>query len=124
MVVAVPVGAAHTCEVVGRTADDLVCAWTPEPFAAVGQAYLDFRPTSDETEASLARSCQHHDEMIAALEERDEAAFVRLVFDHWSLSRWNMEAFISPKGIHSEAMSHLAGDKPKKPAKQRRSAAA
>lgn len=86
--------------------------------------YTFFRPTSAETEASLERSCQHHDEMIAALAERDEAAFVRLVFDHWSLSRWNMEAFISPKGIHSDAMAHLTGEKPKRTAKSKRSAAA
>ncbi|GGE22411.1 GntR family transcriptional regulator [Aureimonas endophytica] len=84
--------------------------------------YTFFRPTSDEMETSLARSCQHHDEMIAALEERDESGFVRLVFDHWSLSRWNMEAFISPKGIHSDAMANLTGEKPKKSPKPKRAA--
>lgn len=86
--------------------------------------YTFFRPTSSETEDSLFRSCQHHDEMIAALEDRHETAFVRLVFEHWSLSRWNMEAFISPKGIHSDAMAHLTGDQHRKAAKPKRVAKA
>ena len=28
-------------------ADVFVCAWVPPDFAAVGQAYLDFTPTTD-----------------------------------------------------------------------------
>jgi putative phosphoribosyl transferase len=48
IVIGVPVGAQATCENLRAQADDVVCAWTPEPFAAVGQAYLDFGPTSDE----------------------------------------------------------------------------
>jgi putative phosphoribosyl transferase len=48
VVVAVPVAAAQTCEQLRSEADEVVCAWTPEPFSAVGQGYLDFRPTDDE----------------------------------------------------------------------------
>jgi predicted phosphoribosyltransferase len=48
IVVAVPVGAPSTCEDLRRLADDVVCAETPEPFAAVGQWYDDFSQTSDE----------------------------------------------------------------------------
>src|SRR5919202_1478491 len=31
-----------------RDVDDLVCPWMPRPFHAVGQAYADFSPTSDD----------------------------------------------------------------------------
>jgi putative phosphoribosyl transferase len=48
VVVAVPVGPATTCAVLREVADEVVCARTPRPFLAVGQAYRDFTPTSDE----------------------------------------------------------------------------
>lgn len=48
VVVAVPVGAGETCQHLVREADDVICGWTPEPFYAVGQAYRDFRQTSDD----------------------------------------------------------------------------
>ena len=47
IVVAVPVAAAETCEALRREVDDVVCAWTPEPFDAVGLWYDDFSQTSD-----------------------------------------------------------------------------
>ena len=55
LVVAVPVGAADTCDALRREADDVVCAWTPEPFHAVGQAYGDFRPTEDDEVRAVLR---------------------------------------------------------------------
>jgi putative phosphoribosyl transferase len=48
VVVAVPVGARETCEELSAIADEVVCARTPAPFAAVGQWYLNFEQTSDE----------------------------------------------------------------------------
>jgi putative phosphoribosyl transferase len=48
VVVAVPVGAPETCRTLAREVDALVCPSTPRPFRAVGQAYSDFSPTSDE----------------------------------------------------------------------------
>ena len=48
IVVAVPVGAADTCRALAATADDVVCARTPEPFSAVGLWYRDFSQTTDE----------------------------------------------------------------------------
>ena len=48
VVVAVPVGAPETCRMLAREVDALVCPSTPRPFRAVGQAYSDFSPTSDE----------------------------------------------------------------------------
>jgi putative phosphoribosyl transferase len=47
LVVAVPVGSASSCALVGREADEVVCAWAPEPFYGVGQGYYDFSQTSD-----------------------------------------------------------------------------
>lgn len=48
IVVAVPVGAAETCERLRKIADEVVCVQTPEPFQAVGLWYDDFSQTSDE----------------------------------------------------------------------------
>jgi predicted phosphoribosyltransferase len=53
VIVAVPVGAPDTCEALRDVADEVVCARTPEPFAAVGLWYLDFSQTTDEEVRSL-----------------------------------------------------------------------
>jgi len=55
VVVAVPVGAASTCEEFSGVADEIVCARTPEPFSAVGLWYVDFSQTSDEEVRTLLR---------------------------------------------------------------------
>jgi putative phosphoribosyl transferase len=47
LVVAVPVGGTSSCRSLSREVDDLVCAWSPNHFYAVGQAYRDFSPVSD-----------------------------------------------------------------------------
>jgi predicted phosphoribosyltransferase len=57
VVVAVPVGARETCEAVREVADEVVCAFTPEPFSAVGLWYGDFSQTTDaEVQQLLARA--------------------------------------------------------------------
>jgi predicted phosphoribosyltransferase len=57
IVVAVPTGAAETCEHLRSVADEVVCATTPRPFRAVGLWYEDFAQTSDaEVHDLLARS--------------------------------------------------------------------
>jgi putative phosphoribosyl transferase len=48
VVVAVPVAAEHTCDQVRNEVDEVVCAFTPEPFYAVGLWYENFEQTSDE----------------------------------------------------------------------------
>jgi predicted phosphoribosyltransferase len=48
IVVAVPVGAAETCELLRREADEVVCAAMPAPFRAVGLWYRDFPQATDE----------------------------------------------------------------------------
>jgi putative phosphoribosyl transferase len=48
VIVAVPIGAYDTCEMLRDEADAVVCAQTPEPFYAVGVWYDDFKQTTDE----------------------------------------------------------------------------
>lgn len=48
VVVAVPVGAAEVCQALRRVADEVVCAFTPEPLQAVGLWYRNFSPTTDD----------------------------------------------------------------------------
>lgn len=73
IVVAVPTGASDTCAALRREVDETVCLMTPEPFYAIGLAYVDFSQTSDEEVIDLlekARSFQparsaSHDESAA-----------------------------------------------------------
>lgn len=48
IIVAVPVGAWQTCQALREVADEVVCAFTPEPFRAVGLWYVDFSQTTDD----------------------------------------------------------------------------
>jgi putative phosphoribosyl transferase len=47
LVVAVPVAAASTCDEFRSSVDEIICAFTPEPFLAVGVWYRDFSQTTD-----------------------------------------------------------------------------
>jgi putative phosphoribosyl transferase len=53
VVVAVPVGAASTCQALEQAVDEVVCASMPALFVAVGQAYRDFAQTTDEEVRTL-----------------------------------------------------------------------
>jgi len=55
VVVAVPVAAPDSCDAVAESADDTVCAVTPQPFFAVGEWYEDFAPTTDDEVRELLR---------------------------------------------------------------------
>jgi putative phosphoribosyl transferase len=48
IIVAVPVAADETCDEFRSEVDEVVCAYTPDPFYAVGLWYEDFSQTSDE----------------------------------------------------------------------------
>jgi DNA-binding GntR family transcriptional regulator len=56
-------------------------------------------------EQRLQLSAEHHDSFIEAIEKRDESAVVDLVFEHWELSRENMEMFIAPHGMKADLPS-------------------
>lgn len=53
VIVAVPVGAASTCDELSREADAVICLDTPEPFGAVGVFYRDFSQTTDDEVRNL-----------------------------------------------------------------------
>jgi len=53
IVVAVPVGSVDTCAELRHLADDVVCAYTPEPFRAVGLWYEDFAQVTDQVVREL-----------------------------------------------------------------------
>ena len=55
IVVAVPVGAAETCELIEQEADETICLRTPDNFEAVGLWYRDF---SQITDAEVRRLCK------------------------------------------------------------------
>jgi predicted phosphoribosyltransferase len=53
LIVAVPVAAADVVRALAADADEIVCAWTPAPFHAVGQGYRDFAQVPDERVRAL-----------------------------------------------------------------------
>jgi putative phosphoribosyl transferase len=53
IVVAAPVASEHAASVLGREADEVVCALIPPDFLGVGAWYEDFAPVSDEEVLSL-----------------------------------------------------------------------
>lgn len=68
IVVAVPVAAASTCAELAHEVDAVICAFTPEPFQAVGLWYQDFSQTTDEeirdllAQAALEQPAARHAE--------------------------------------------------------------
>jgi DNA-binding GntR family transcriptional regulator len=70
--------------------------------ARIGHTF--FRPRNEEMEQHLILSVQHHDAFIEAIANHDEGAVVDLVFEHWELSRGNMEMFIAPQGLKADSL--------------------
>src|SRR5204863_899947 len=68
VVVAVPVGAASTCQEFADITDETVCARTPEPFSAVGLWYRNFSQTTDEEVRELLR--RHEARLHSGASER------------------------------------------------------
>lgn len=60
VIVAVPIGAYETCEMLRDEADAVVCAQTPDPFYAVGVWYDDFKQTTDDEVRELLDSAARH----------------------------------------------------------------
>ena len=56
IVVAVPVGSPETCRTIRPHADEVLCVRMPDRFLAVGQAYDDFSPTSDDEVRAVLES--------------------------------------------------------------------
>lgn len=70
--------------------------------ARIGHTF--FRPRNEDMEKRLRVAVEHHDAFIAAIAAHDEDAVVDLVFEHWELSRENMEMFIAPQGMKADAL--------------------
>jgi putative phosphoribosyl transferase len=58
VIVAVPVAAEPTCDELRRDIDEMICAYTPEPFLAVGIWYEDFSQTTDEEVQQLLKEAE------------------------------------------------------------------
>lgn len=70
--------------------------------ARIGHTF--FRPRNDDMRQRLRFAVDHHDGFVAAIAAHDEDTVVDLVFEHWELSRENMEVFIAPKGMKADAL--------------------
>ncbi|MBB5575859.1 MULTISPECIES: GntR family transcriptional regulator [Rhizobium] len=70
--------------------------------ARIGHTF--FRPRTQDMRRRLQVAVEHHDNFIEALGSHDEDAVVDLVFEHWELSRENMEMFIAPQGLKADAL--------------------
>jgi predicted phosphoribosyltransferase len=66
IVVAVPVAALQTCEELKKEVDEVVCAFTPEPFGGVGLWYDDFSQTSDDEVNNLLKRAMLNRRRFAA----------------------------------------------------------
>ena len=60
LVMAVPVGAADSCDALQGVADEVVCVAMPEPFRAVGLWYRQFPQTSDDEVRTLLDDAREH----------------------------------------------------------------
>ena len=69
--------------------------------ARIGNTF--YRPQNGDMMQRLKTAVEHHDGFIRAIESRDEQAGVDLVFDHWELSRENMEMYIAPQAMEPNA---------------------
>ncbi len=62
--------------------------------ARIGQTF--YRPKDAAMDERLATACRQHDQFIEAIESHDVETAKQLAFDHWELSRDNMEMFVRP----------------------------
>ncbi|MFK3771363.1 GntR family transcriptional regulator [Pseudomonas sp. NPDC089406] len=75
--------------------------------ARIGNTF--FRPRNSEMERDLALAVAHHDSFIEAFGRHDEGAVVDLVFEHWELSRCNMQLYIAPQGLVDDLAASIKG---------------
>ena len=62
--------------------------------ARIGQTF--YRPKDETMRERLATACLQHDQFIEAIEAHDVETAKQLAFDHWELSRDNIEMFVRP----------------------------
>ncbi|HEX5165813.1 MAG TPA: phosphoribosyltransferase [Thermomicrobiales bacterium] len=74
IVAAVPTAAPSVCAEIGREADEIVCAMTPEPFYAVGLWYDDFSETTDDDVRRLLQLASRRSAVGSAHAQRETEA--------------------------------------------------
>lgn len=65
--------------------------------ARIGMTF--YRPTSNQMASNVSESADQHDEMIAAIEVRDDQRAAALAEAHWALSREQIERFVMPPAL-------------------------
>jgi DNA-binding GntR family transcriptional regulator len=78
--------------------------------ARIGHTF--FQPRSDAMKKRLKLAVEHHDGFIASIAAHNEDAVVDLVFQHWELSRADMEMFIAPEGMKADGFGDGAAMSP------------
>lgn len=73
--------------------------------ARIGHTF--FRPRNSDMERHLCLAVEHHDSFIEAFSRHDEGAVVDLVFEHWELSRCNMQMFIAPQSLVEDVVRDI-----------------
>ena len=71
VIVAVPVGSPSTIQELLKQADRVVCPYTPEYFAAIGQFYNNFDQTTDEEVSKLLK--KNHQEILQKTKNKVKA---------------------------------------------------
>lgn len=70
--------------------------------ARIGHTF--FRPRNADMRERMRLAVEHHDGLIEAIANHDEHAVVELVFEHWELSRKDIELFIAPEGLKADVL--------------------
>lgn len=58
-----------------------------------------YKPQNATMTENVALASEQHDQIIEAIEERDENRAAQLADDHWKLSRDQIELFVMPEGL-------------------------
>jgi predicted phosphoribosyltransferase len=99
IVVAVPAAPDSTCRELDAVVDEVVCATTPSPFLAVGNAYWDFSQTTDEEVRELLRAASTSRPAKAEATVPPEVAVI-----------WRSALPVKEGVPHDEALFDLVGD--------------
>ena len=68
--------------------------------ARISQTFYGTRMQN--SDAIMAEACEHHEGMIACIEQRDAEGMVDLIKQHWALSHRHIEMFVRPDPLPIE----------------------
>jgi DNA-binding GntR family transcriptional regulator len=72
--------------------------------ARIGMKFYEDKTPNDVE--MLETSAAHHDQMIDAIEQRDDTAADRLAAEHWNLSRNQISRFVMPAALNDRLGKH------------------